>query len=167
MASGDMGARVSAEWSPSERHPDKRREAAAQMLARGVPASTAYAERVARKEVTSGTARTNGMKLRKEPAMIARVEHIKAERAAAEEEIESFDHTALAATMREATESLEHAYKAAEQAGADPKQLSRIRRALTTHISRMTAALESTAEAAPAAKTNADIVRLDWCDCDA
>ena len=143
------GPIVPEEWSADCPHPDPRREGFCQRVARGMSGSAAYKE-ISDRDITDGTARSNALKMRREAVVAARIDAIRAAREAVE--IDDFEAADLAALMRECTQAFEAAYIAAERVGASPVQLSRIRRAMTVHLNRVSHVLESGPEPdAPAA----------------
>ena len=130
--------KVPADYHGTTPHPDPKRERFAQLVARGTTRAEAYRQAIARGDVGENTARSNGLKIYRQPAVAARIENVRTV-LTAERKVEDtpLDRADLLDLMRHVTDSYQTAITALEALGGNPATVSRLRSDLVLHVGRL------------------------------
>ena len=127
-------------FDPSQPLPNAKHERFAVLNAGGITAARSY-QLAWRPDdpdaIQPPSARSNGYKIGKQPAVAARIAHLrKGALEAVEDNDQDITRDTLAGLMDTVTDALMAAADAAAETGAPPRQQSKIRKLLTTHAGR-------------------------------
>lgn len=125
------------DWTPDTPHTDLRRERFAQLIAGGTALSAAY-KRTGTGQMSDGTARSNGWRMSREPAVVARVEWLRIDNLRQQvDDTTAFDRATMNTLMGDVTTALEGAISALENAGGNPSTIAQLRSDLVVHVGRL------------------------------
>lgn len=163
------GPRVAESWSPDLPHPDPRRELFARALANGSGASAAYRAHMAKAGTTAASIKAAAWTVAKEsPGVKERVEWLR-RRLADKLEVDDVPLTAteIRGLMESVTTALTECHQIGQLSGvASPSELSKLDKAIVTHIGRLHRSTTPDAKPKTAAEFQWNLDAVPECTCD-